>query len=105
MTQGEPKNKCTFCQKIFHPGNPRRIMVLHVLNCHRYCMDCHVDLGTCSPIDHMESVHGWNLTCQHCGFKSFYLEQRYFKDKKGQKIKRKHRDVCAENALKELNNK
>ena len=61
-------------------------------------MDCHVDLGTCSPIDHMESVHGWNLTCEYCGFQSFYLERRY-PGSKG-KGTRKHREVCAESARK-----
>ena len=69
-------------------------MVIHNLNCHRYCIDCHVYLGACVPIDHMEIVHGWNLTCEHCGYQSFHI------DSKDKRTKRKHREVCVENARK-----
>ena len=65
----------------------RKRLVVHFLRFHRLCLDCNVELGASVPIDHMEEVHGWKLTCEFCGFQS--LDDRNV-----------HRKACAKSAMK-----
>ena len=82
--------QCTICHIEFK--NKRKELIKHTLNLHRFCLDCDKDLGSSGPYDHMEDVHGWNVTCDYCGFRSFSIDKK----EKG----KSHRDNCAQLALK-----